>query len=454
MSIQFRQDQMTEAVADLLKRADAEWMAKATMAMVEIPSVTMDEAEMCRWYERALRDLGLDVDVREVTPGRNNLYARIPGAGGGPTLALNGHVDTVPILSAWPPRREGDLIYGRGTTDMKGPMAAVLGAAKALLDSGMRLKGDLVISAVVGHEEAIARKDGPRAYIDDLNAGRTRADRILIVEGMDEIWLMSMGSANFTITLTSDTGGTHTNNTPFGENPIRFMGELIGAINRRQQEMDAGDRHPLAGPERIDLGIAAAGDLYNRTPTHCTLVGTRRWMPGRTVADVTAELERLVRPFAEAGKLGLDIRIEQEREPFETPAEDAAVQAVLAAAEQVTGRRPGIVGRRIVGDANLYVHGTGIPTFYYGASNHTAMPMSNGSRSTASPARPRSTSLPPRPIAASRSEMWARPASPPTPTLPHAPRGEGVRAPCAPSPRGARGRVGVGGETRPFNRSR
>ena len=48
------------------------------------------------------------------------------------------------------------------------------------------------------------------------------------------------------------------------------------------------------------------------------------------------------------------------------------VKAVIAAAERVTGATPKVVGRRIVGDANLYVHGTGIPTFYYGASNHTA----------------------------------------------------------------------------------
>lgn len=360
------------SVARMLEHVDGEWMARRTLEMVEIRSVTMDEAQMCLYYADALHSLGLAVDMREVTPGRFNLYARIPGTGGGPTLALNGHVDTVPIHGAWPPRREGDLIYGRGTTDMKGPMAAVLGAAKALIESGVRLRGDLAISAVVGHEEAIAAKDGPKAYIEDLKSGRVQADRILIVEGEEDIWLMSMGSANFVVTLTSDRGGTHTNNTPFGENPIRFMGELIGAIHARQIQMDAGARHALAGPERIDLGVAQAGDLYNRTPTHCTLIGTRRWMPGKTVADIRAELEALVQPFAAAGRLGFELRIEQEREPFETPVEDDAVRAVIAAAQRVTGATPRIVGRRIVGDANLYVHGTGIPTFYYGASNHTA----------------------------------------------------------------------------------
>ena len=121
------------SVARMLERVDGEWMARRTLEMVEIKSVTMDEAQMCLYYADALRSLGLAVDMREVTPGRYNLYARIPGTGGGPTLALNGHVDTVPIHGAWPPRREGDLIYGRGTTDMKGPMAAVLGAAGTAL---------------------------------------------------------------------------------------------------------------------------------------------------------------------------------------------------------------------------------------------------------------------------------------------------------------------------------
>src|SRR4029078_5340796 len=99
----------------------------------------------------------------------------------------------------------------------------------------------------------------------------------------------------------------------------RFMGELIGAVNRRQQEMDSGARHPLAGPERIDLGVAEAGDLYNRTPTHCPLIGTRRWMPGKTVADIAAELDALARPFAEAGKLGFDLKIDPERRAIQTP---------------------------------------------------------------------------------------------------------------------------------------
>ncbi len=356
----------------ILSAVDGEWLAEQTVALVGIPSVTMEEEAVCGCYEAQLRNLGLEVDVREVTPGRSNLYARISGLGGGPTLMLNGHLDTIPIGNCPPCRREGDRIYGRGSTDMKGGMAAVLGAAKALLESRVRLKGDLLLTAVVGHEEPEAEKDGPRALIEDIKRGRAACDRILIVEGRDALWVMSMGSMVFTITLASDRGGMHTNYVPFGENPIRYVGDLIRRFTQRQEELDAGDVHPLAGPERIDLGIVQAGDYFNRTPLECTLTGTRRWAPGKTAASVLAELESLAMPFVHEGGLTLSVEMVHEREPFETPRDDPAVEAASAAHRIVTGKEAECEGRRIVGDANLYVHGSGVPTFYYGPSNETA----------------------------------------------------------------------------------
>ncbi len=356
----------------LVYAVDENWIVERTRELVEVESETLNEPEVCALFERQMRDLGLDVDVREVTPGRNNLYARIPGTGGGPALVFNGHLDTIAIGDCPPCRLEGDRMYGRGTTDMKGGMAAMLGAVKALHDSGAALAGDVVLSAVVGHEEPEAGKDGPRAFINDLNEGRISGDRILIVEGSDELWVMSMGSMVFTIELSSALGGRHTQYVDFADNPIRHMGELIVAVERLQQELDRGRTHPLAGSERIDLGTAAAGDYFNRTPRRCRLTGTRRWMSGRGAAEVLAELEALARPYAEAGDLELSVTMEHQREPFETPGDDPAVAAVAEAHRRVTGSAAELVGRRVVGDANLYVAGSGIPTFYYGPSNETA----------------------------------------------------------------------------------
>jgi acetylornithine deacetylase/succinyl-diaminopimelate desuccinylase-like protein len=356
----------------LVKAVDGAWVADQAQVLVEIPSVTLQEQAVCRCYERQLRDLGLEVDVRAVSPGRDNLYARIRGTGGGPALVLNGHLDTIPNQTNQPCRRDGDRLYGRGSTDMKGGMAALLGAARALLATGVRLRGDLWLTAVVGHEEPEADKDGPKALIEDLNNGRLVGDRILIAEGRDALWIMSMGSMVFTITLDSDRGGLHTQYVPFKENPIRHLGDLIRRVHDFQQELDADPGHPLAGPERIDLGIARAGDYFNRTAPRCTLVGTRRWAPGRTAPQVLAQLRALAEPFARAGGLTLDVRMEHNREPFETPVEDPVIRAAATAHRLVTGTPPEYVGLRIVGDANLYVHGSGVPTFYYGPSNETA----------------------------------------------------------------------------------
>ncbi len=357
---------------DLIAAIDREWVAERTLELVDIYSVTMDEAEVCRAYCDMMRGVGLEVDVREVTPGRNNLYARIAGKGDGPSLMLNGHLDTIPVGDCPPARREGNRVYGRGATDMKGGMAAALGAVKALMESGVALQGDLWLTAVVGHEEIEAQKDGPWALIADRNSGRIGGDRILIVEGRDALWVMSMGSMVFTITLESDAGGKHTQYVPFAENPIRFVGALIERIHQYQLELDNGSVHALAGAERIDLGMVTGGDYFNRTPLCCTLTGTRRWSPGRTAPQVLTELEDLARPFAEAGALRLRVEMAHEREPFDTRADDAAVQAVARAHTQVTGQDAELVGMRIVGDANLYVHGTGVQTFYYGPSNETA----------------------------------------------------------------------------------
>ena len=351
---------------------DPEWIARQAQRLVEIPSVTMDEEAVCQYYQEQLEELGLEVDVRPVTEGRNNLYVGLGGHGEGPTLMLNGHLDTIPIGQSWPCRREGDRIYGRGATDMKGGMAAILGTARALQSAGVKLRGRLLLTAVVGHEEIEAAKDGPLALIEDILSGRAACDRIVIVEGPEAFWLMSMGSMVFTIRLRSDQGGRHTQYVPLADNPIRHLGDLISRLHQYQGELDAGAAHPLAGPERIDIGIARAGDYFNRTPLECLLTGTRRWAPGRTAEEVLAELEAVARPFAEAGGLELEVVMEHQREPFETPRDDAAVQAAVRAHGLVTGAQAQYIGMRIVGDANLYVHGSGVPTFYYGPSNQTA----------------------------------------------------------------------------------
>ena len=359
---------------------DGEWIARQAQTLVEIPSVTLQEAEVCQYYAAQLRELGFDIDQRRVTDGRYNIYARLPsytsGAGNGPSLMLNGHLDTIPIGDCVPCRREGDRLYGRGATDMKG--AALMAARQARRAAGAQNsrrhpgRRPLALRHRRPRRTGTAEKDGPLALIKDHKNGRIGGDRILIGEGWNELWVMSMGSMVFTIQLTSPRGGTHTTYVPFGENPIRYLGDLIQRITAYQDQLDAGAAHPLAGPERIDLGMVQAGDYFNRTPLHCSLTGTLRWGPRANAEEILAELRELTAPIAEAGQLELDVTMIHDREPFETPSDDSAVQAVAQAHHFVHGDQAAVTGKRIVGDANLFVNLGGVPSFYYGPSNETA----------------------------------------------------------------------------------
>jgi acetylornithine deacetylase len=357
---------------DVSKYIDRDWITRITKQMVEIPSRTLDEAAICDFYAKEIEKIGLAIDKRQVSGNRYNIYAKLQGLGSGPSLALNGHLDTIPIGIAWPPKIDNHRIYGRGSEDMKGGMVAILAAVKALIESKTTLSGDLWITAVVGHEDSEAAKDGPIAMSKDLNEGRIRCDSILIAEGDSELWTMSTGSAVFSIKLFSKLNGTHTNNLPFKDNPIKFVGKVIEAVSKLQETMDTGPRHPLIGNARIDLGKIESGDYYNRVPKQSNIEGIVRWLPGTSFKDVKLQIENLVAPIANAGDLDFRVDFSLEREPFEVLEEDQGVKSAFKAIELVTGRQPKIIGKKIVGDANIFMGTTNIPTFYFGPGYQTA----------------------------------------------------------------------------------
>ncbi len=357
---------------DVLKHVDAEAIARDTLAFVEVKSETCTEGPGSEFLAELFRREGFEVERDDVEPGRPNIYTRIPGAGGGPALAFNGHTDTIPIGSSDPPGRDGDWIIGRGTEDMKGGLVAMVHAASALKKAGVRLSGDLWLTGVIGHEAPEGKKEGPKRLIEHLRSGRVPADAVIIVEGPCAIWAASLGSAIFNIEVHDERGPIHTIKIPYETNPAHWVGKLLVELQQREEEFKQGPAHPLCGRQLYNVGMVHGGDYMNRLPAEFRVTGTRRWTPGVTLTDIRAEFQEICDRYSQESGLRWSYFIEGEREPFETPADHPIVKALRQGGEAVSGSRPEIIGMGLVGDANLYDNDGGVKTVYYGPAHQTA----------------------------------------------------------------------------------
>ena len=283
---------------------------------------------------------GLDVEV--VGDERPSVIARRRGAGAGRSLLLNGHLDTVGVAgmtAPFEPRVENGRLYGRGSYDMKGALAALLVAAA----DARGLRGDVIVTAVADEELASV---GTEAVLE-----RTRADAAIVAEPTElEVAVAHRGFVGFEI----ETAGVaaHGSRPDLGEDAIVKMGPILVALERLDARLQAGPRHPLAGTAAVHASVIEGGQEMSSFPARCVLLGERRTIPGETVGDVERELHEVAGTAA--------VRIVASREPYEAPVDHPFVELVrrTAAVEDVVGA-PFWTDAALVADA-------GIPTVLFG----------------------------------------------------------------------------------------
>jgi acetylornithine deacetylase len=162
-----------------------EWASRA----ISIPSFTGTEEAMAAFMADTFRELGIAVQWQQVEEGRANVVGTLSGTGGGPTLMLNGHMDTsysgrepwlahVPGFQPEPFVRDGRL-YGLGISNMKGALACYVEALRSLADDEVRLRGDVVVAAVCGEIEKAQFGDAQGAEF----RGYATGSRHLVMHG-------------------------------------------------------------------------------------------------------------------------------------------------------------------------------------------------------------------------------------------------------------------------------
>jgi acetylornithine deacetylase/succinyl-diaminopimelate desuccinylase-like protein len=340
---------------------DAERIASLALELVEVPSPTGDTADVARLYGARLAELGMEVELLdEAFPATPIVVGRLRGGEPGPTVVLNGHLDTVPIPHE-PPRLADGVLVGRGAADMKGALASAAEAARVL--AGRSFPGELVIVAIGLHEAPGGRGEDLTYLLRE--AGFT-ADYAIVCELGGHVFPVAhMGQATVEITISRPGMATHELQTPPGTpHPLFAAGPVIEALAAWRAEL-ASTEHEWVGAETVFLGEVHGGDFYNRHPTTCRIVGTRRWAPGRSFEEVEAELRALLAPLAE--ETGCDIALDFRlvRDAYRIDPEHALARALRAGYRDVTGDELPLVGVKVVADGAIFHH-AGIPTVYHG----------------------------------------------------------------------------------------
>ena len=333
--------------------------------LVAIDSINPDlvpgaagEAAVAAFIADWLRAAGLEVHVAEVRPGRPNVVGIAHGAGGGRSLLLNGHIDTVGVAGMsqpFRPRVEGGKLYGRGAYDMKGGMAACLIAAAEA--ARLNLRGDVIVTAVMDEEYAGL---GTLAVAEQVHA-----DGAIVAEPT-ELQLVVAHKGFVWLEVETQGVAAHGSRPHLGVDAIAKMGGVLTGLERLAAELAQRPPHPLLGPPSVHASTIQGGGEWSTYPDRCTLAIERRTLPGETGDTAEAELRAIVDGLAAADPaFKSTVRRDLVRSLLETPAGAAIFAAVQQAAAGVLGKPVEPTGVSFWTDA-ASLHAAGIPTVLFG----------------------------------------------------------------------------------------
>lgn len=318
------------------------------MARHKSHSETEGERELARRMVAEMKAIGLEADLQPFNDGeRFNAIGRLKGTGGGKSILFNGHLDTNPVTEGWTVDPYGGLvddkfIYGIGVSNMKAGDAAYFCAVKTLMDAGVKLKGDVILTFVVGELQ------GGVGTLAAIRSG-VKADYFVNSEPSDLVAVtMHAAALSFVIELTGDT--RHLSKREEAVDAIAAACDIIPRINAMTFNGARSDVHRSINRGHVGVVHGALGrELEEWRPPQVAdfvrLRGSCRYAPGQTqegvLADLAAELTELEKRFP-----GLKAKLVPEMiegrplmPPFEVSPESRIVKAINGAYETVRGEK-------------------------------------------------------------------------------------------------------------------
>jgi succinyl-diaminopimelate desuccinylase len=341
----------------LLDSIDAEEAAALTAHLVSIRSYPGEETQAQRAVAAWLREHGLTPEIQETRGDRPNVIARVVN-GTGPTLLLNGHIDTVLAVEGWERDpwqgwRDGDRLYGLGACDMKSGLVAAMLATRALAQQPDLWQGTVIFSSVVDEE---AYSLGAHALIDS----GLEADACIVTESNWEA--PCLGSAGKMLVQADVIGkATHASWPQAGINAAVEAARFVA----RLEELPIGTHPKLSGSQSV-LSLLSGSEQYVITvPEHARILINRHIVPGESRDHVLDQMRALVAELDSPATFELTVA-DPYYPSWEIAEDHPLVERFTLAYTAEAGHEPPY-GYRGFGDANLFSGELGIPTIQFGA---------------------------------------------------------------------------------------
>lgn len=317
------------------------------------------EAEIARRIAAELSTIGLGIELTEVAPGRPNVVGVLEGRAPGRSLMLCGHIDTVGVIGMARPFDPVELdgrLYGRGAQDMKGGVAAMIGAARIIVESGGLAAGRLVIAAVIDEEHA--------SLGADALVTKFRADAAVVTEPTDlDIAVAHKGFQ--WVSFETRGRAAHGSRPREGRDAIVRMGRVLHGLEALDRRLQSGISHPLLGMASLHASLISGGRELSSYPDRCALEVERRTLPGEADDVALGEAEAILgalrrddREFEGSATLAFG------RKPYEIETGHPLPELLGRAAVGV-GHTPRAVGMSFWTDAAI-LGAAGIPSVLFG----------------------------------------------------------------------------------------
>jgi acetylornithine deacetylase/succinyl-diaminopimelate desuccinylase family protein len=363
--------------ASLASRVSRDEIVALASRLISIPSASGEERAVMEEVIRWCSSVELPFQVVDSDPDRPNVVVSLGDPATGPTIVMNGHLDTVPVsdLLAWRTgpydptvSEDGKKLIGRGASDMKSSVAVMLHVMEVLKDLPLR---GCVQTHVVSDEET-GGTFGTKSLLEEIAAGRLpRPDYCLIGEKSD-LKVRNAERGLLAVDVTCLGRAAHTAAARVtGVNAIAKAAKAILAL-----EQDIDRFHPAVGKPVISINTIHAGVAHNVVPGVCTFSIDRRLIPGETrdsaTAEIVAALEGIAREDPEF-RYELDIDPLKDHIPANiTEDSSPIVQALRAGANRVTGQEPEYFVAWAGATDGRFYRQAGIDTVGYGPGGENA----------------------------------------------------------------------------------